>query len=838
MNTALSWIKAYVPDLSCTDQEYFDAMTLSGTKVEGFERLDKNLEKIVIGQIEEIEKHPDADKLIVCQVNVGTEKIQIVTGASNVKVGDKVPVVLDGGKVAGGHDGGPLPEDGIEIKAGKLRGVPSAGMMCSVEELGSSREMYPEAPESGIYIFEEDAEVGADAVEALGLRDTVFEYEITSNRVDCYGILGIAREAAATFRKPFCAPEVTVRENGEDVNDYVSVEVEDTDLCTRENGEDVNDYVSVEVEDTDLCTRYCARVCKNIKIAPSPKWMQRRLAAAGIRPINNLVDITNYVMAEYGQPMHAYDMDKIAGNAYDMDKIAGNKIIVRRAKDGSEFETLDGQMRKLDSNVLMICDAEKEVGIAGIMGGENSKITDDVKTVLFEAATFNGPNIRKSAKRIGMRTEASGIFEKGLDPVNAAAAIDRACQLIEELGCGEVVGGMVDVCQPLKPLRRIAFEPEKINHFLGTDISREEMLEYFARIELAYDEASNEIVVPSFRQDLEGFADIAEEVARFYGYDKIPTTLPSGEATTGKISFKERVEQKARDIAEYCGFSQGMCYSFESPKVFDKLLIPADSELRRTVTISNPLGEDYSVMRTTSLNGMLNSLSTNYNRRNKDVRLYELGNVYLPKALPLTELPDERMQFTLGFYGEGDFFTMKGVVEEFLEHVGMNEKPQYDPEAGKPWLHPGRQANVVYGGTVIGYVGEVHPKVLANYNIGQRAYLAVLDMPCIVEKASFDRKYEGIAKYPAVTRDISMVVPKTVLAGQIENILTQRGGKIMESYSLFDIYEGEQIKEGYKSMAYTLTFRAKDRTLEDADITAAMKKILNGLEGLGIELRQ
>lgn len=806
MNTALSWIKAYVPGLSCTDQEYFDAMTLSGTKVEGFERLDKNLEKIVIGQIEEIEKHPDADKLIVCQVNVGTERIQIVTGASNVKVGDKVPVVLDGGKVAGGHDGGPLPEDGIEIKAGKLRGVPSAGMMCSVEELGSSREMYPEAPESGIYIFEEDAEVGADAVEALGLRDTVFEYEITSNRVDCYGILGIAREAAATFRQPFCAPEVTV----------------------RENGEDVNDYVSVAVEDTELCTRYCARVCKNIKIAPSPKWMQRRLAAAGIRPINNLVDITNYVMAEYGQPMHAYDLDKIAGH----------QIIVRRAKDGSEFETLDGQIRKLDSNVLMICDAEKEVGIAGIMGGENSKITDDVKTVLFEAATFNGPNIRKSAKRIGMRTEASGIFEKGLDPVNAAAAIDRACQLIEELGCGEVVGGMADVCQPLKPLRRIAFEPEKINHFLGTDISREEMLEYFARIELFYDEAANEIVVPSFRQDLEGFADIAEEVARFYGYDKIPTTLPSGEATTGKISFKERIEQKARDIAEYCGFSQGMCYSFESPKVFDKLLIPADSPLRQTVTISNPLGEDYSVMRTTSLNGMLSSLSTNYNRRNRDVRLYELGNVYLPKALPLTELPDERMQFTLGFYGEGDFFTMKGVVEEFLEHVGMSKKPEYDPEAGKPWLHPGRQANVVYDGTVIGYVGEVHPKVLANYNIGQRAYVAVLDMPCIVEKASFDRKYEGIAKYPAVTRDISMVVPKAVLAGQIEKILTQRGGKIMESYSLFDIYEGEQIREGYKSMAYTLTFRAKDRTLEDADITAAMKKILNGLEGLGIELRQ
>lgn len=805
MNTALSWIKAYVPGLACTDQEYFDAMTLSGTKVEGYERMDKNLEKIVIGQIEKIERHPDADKLIVCQVNIGSEVIQIVTGASNVSEGDKVPVVLDGGRVAGGHDGGPLPEEGIKIKAGKLRGVPSNGMMCSIEELGSSRDMYPEAPEEGIYIFPQDVEVGADAVEALGLHDTVFEYEITSNRVDCYSILGIAREAAATFRKPFVPPVVEV----------------------HDNGEDVNDYVSVEVRDTDLCSRYCARVCKNIKIGPSPKWMQRRLAAAGIRPINNLVDITNYVMAEYGQPMHAFDLDKVAGH----------KIIVRRAKDGDEFQTLDGQMRKLDSEVLMICDAEKEIGIAGIMGGENSKITDEVKTVLFEAATFNGPNIRKSAKRIGMRTDASGIFEKGLDPVNAAAAIDRACQLIEELGCGEVVGGMVDVCEPIRPLRHIAFLPEKINHFLGTDIPREDMLAIFDMLELKYDEASNEIEIPSFRQDLEGFADIAEEVARFFGYDKIPTTLPSGEATAGKISFKGRIEEKARDIAEYCGFSQGMCYSFESPKVFDKLLLPADSELRNAVTISNPLGEDYSIMRTTSLNGMLTSLATNFNRRNKDVRLYELGNIYLPKALPLTELPDERMQFTLGFYGEGDFFTMKGVVEEFLEHVGMKKKASYDPEAGKPFLHPGRQANIVYDNKVIGYLGEVHPKVAENYNINTRVYVAVIDMPHIVEMATFDRKYEGIAKYPAVTRDISMVVPKDILVGQIEAVITQRGGKILESYSLFDIYEGAQIKPGYKSIAYTITFRAKDRTLADTDITAAMKKILNGLQSLGIELR-
>ena len=806
MNTTLSWIKAYVPELSCTDQEYCDAMTMSGTKVESYERLDRNLEKIVVGQIEKIEKHPDADKLIVCQVNIGAEPIQIVTGAPNVKEGDKVPVVLDGGKVAGGHDGGPLPEEGISIKAGKLRGVPSNGMMCSIEELGSSRDMYPEAPENGIYIFSDDVEVGSDAIDALGLRDTVFEYEITNNRIDCFSILGIAREAAVTFHKPFVPPVVNV----------------------HENGENVNDYIKVEVKDPDLCPRYCARVCTNIKIAPSPKWMQRRLAASGIRPINNLVDITNYVMEEYGQPMHAYDLSTIAGG----------QIIVRRAKDGDEFQTLDGQVRKLDSEVLMICDAEKEVGIAGIMGGENSKITDDVKTVLFEAACFNGTNIRKSAKRIGLRTDASGKFEKGLDPNNSVEAINRACQLIQELGCGDVVGGIVDVCAPLKERVRIAFEPERINALLGTQIPEAEMLDYFKQLEFDYDADKKELIIPTFRQDIEGFADVAEEVARFHGYDKIPTTLPSGEATTGKLSFKLRIEEKARDIAEYCGFSQGMCYSFESPKVFDKLLLDQDDVLRKAVTIANPLGEDFSVMRTISLNGILTSLATNYNRRNKDVKLYELGNVYLPESVPVTTLPEERMQFTLGFYGDGDFYTMKGVIEEFLESIGMKDKKEYDPKAGKNFLHPGRQANIIYGGKVLGYLGEVHPEVLDNYGIGTKAYVAVLDMPEIIPFATFDRKYEGIAKYPAVTRDISMVVPREILVGQIEAVIAQRGGKILESYALFDIYEGSQIKAGFKSVAYTLTFRAKDRTLEDADVSAAMKKILNGLQGLGIELRQ
>ncbi len=805
MNTALSWIRAYVPELTCTDQEYCDAMTLSGTKVEGYVRADKNLKKIVVGQITKIEKHPDADKLIICQVNIGKETIQIVTGAPNVKEGDKVPVVLDGGKVAGGHDGGPLPENGIEIKAGRLRGVASNGMMCSIEELGSDRYFYPEAPEDGIYVFQEDIEPGADAVEALGLHDTVFEYEITSNRVDCYSILGIAREAAATFRKPFVPP--CVKATG--------------------NSERAEDYISVEVKDTDLCTRYCARVVKNIKIAPSPKWMQRRLAASGIRPINNLVDITNYVMEEYGQPMHAFDLSTIAGN----------KIIVRRAKDGDQFQTLDGQMRTMDHDVLMICDAEKEIGIAGIMGGENSKITDSVTTVLFEAATFNGANIRKSAKRIGLRTDASGIFEKGLDPRNAEAAINRACQLIEELGCGEVVGGMVDVKAPLKEPVRIPFEPEKINQFLGTDISREEMLDIFKRLELIYDEKTNEIVCPSFRQDLLAFADIAEEVARFYGYDKVPTTLPNGEAAVGKKSFKQRIEERVRTVAEFCGFSQSMCYSFESPKVFDKLLIAQDSPLRRVVTISNPLGEDFSIMRTLPLNGMLTSLATNFNRRNKDVRLYEMGNVYLPKELPLTELPEERMMFTLGMYGDGDFFVMKGVVEEILDDIGMRARVEYDPDAGLEYLHPGRQALIRYEGRTLGYLGEVHPQVLDNYEIGTRVYVAVLDMPEIVPLATFERRYEGITRFPAVTRDISMVVPKEIRAGQIEAMIRQRGGKILESCSLFDLYEGEQIQEGFKSVAYSVVFRAKDRTLEESDVSGAMKKILNGLESMGIELR-
>ena len=810
MRTSLKWIKDLVPGIEdLTPQEYLDAMTLSGSKGEYYVELDKNLENIVIGQILKIEKHPDADKLVICQVNVGQEEpVQIVTGAPNVFEGAVVPVVLAGGKVAGGHDGSTPPEEGIKIKKGKLRGVPSNGMMCSIEELGSSRDMYPDAPENGIYIFKnrEDIKPGDNAVKALGLDDAVIEYEITSNRVDCFSILGIAREAAVTFGKPFCPP--VVEPTG--------------------NDEDVNDFISVEVKDTELCPRYTARVVKNIKVGPSPEWMQRRLAAQGIRPINNIVDITNYVMEEYGQPMHAYDLSTIAGQ----------KIIVRRAEDNEKFVTLDGQERTLDSSMLMICDAEKPVGIAGIMGGENSMITDDVDAILFEAACFDGTNIRLSGKKLGMRTDAQSKFEKGLDPNNASAAIDRACQLIEVLGCGEVVGGMVDVYGKVKEPHEIPFQPERINHLLGTDLSAEQMLDYFKSLGLEYDADRNVMIIPTFRQDLLGTADLAEEVARFYGYSNIPSTLPSGESTSGKVSFKHRVEDVAKETAEFCGFSEGMTFSFESPKVFDKLRLDADDPLRQAITIANPQGEDYSIMKTTPLNGMLVSLARNFNRRNKDVKLYEMAKIYLPKSLPLTEYADERVQFTLGFYGEGDFFTMKGVVEEFLERAGMHDIVDYDPNAGKNFLHPGRQANIIYQGKVIGYMGEVHPEVCENYDMKTRAYIAVLDMPFITEMATFDRHFKGIAKHPAVNRDISMVVKKDILVGQIEKVIREKGGHHLESYHLFDIYEGSQIKAGYKSVAYSITFRANDRTLEEKDITAAMDKIIAGLEDLGIELRK
>lgn len=805
MVTSLSWLKKYVPGLDVAPKEFCDAMTLSGSKVEGYTVLDKDLDRIVIGQVEKIEPHPDADKLVVCTVNVGSEMLQIVTGAPNVSEGVKVPVVLDGGRVAGGHDGVKTP-GGIKIKKGKLRGVESAGMMCSIEELGSSRDYYPDAPEDGLYILPDDAPVGTSAVSYLGLDDTVVEYEITSNRVDCFSVLGLAREAAATFDKPYVPP--VVEKTG--------------------NDESVDDYIKVRIENEDLCRRYTARVVKNIRLAPSPKWMQHHLAAHGIRPINNIVDITNYVMEEYGQPMHAYDLDEIAGH----------EIVVRCASDGEKFVTLDGQERELDSSMLMICDGEKAVGLAGVMGGENSMITDNVSTMLFEAACFDGTNIRLTGRKLGLRTDASAKFEKGLDPNMAMEAMNRACQLIEELDAGDVVGGAVDVYPRPMEGHRIPFDPDWINKLLGTDISREDQLGYLKKIYLDYDEKTNEIVCPSWRQDLLREADLAEEVARFYGYANIPETLPSGEAMAGKMTEKLRIEQICREISEFCGFSQGMTYSFESPKVFDKLLLDADDPLRQAITIANPLGEDFSIMRTISVNGMMTALSTNYNRRNKSCRLYMMGNVYIPKELPLKELPDERMQLTYGMYNEGDFFDMKGVLEELFDQLGLKHRRSYRNEGRRNWLHPGRQAEVYYNDTWLACLGEMHPTVVSNYGMKGRVLLALVDMPAVMKYVDFTRKYQGIAKFPAVTRDLSLLVPETITAGEIEDMLIECGGKKLESFELFDIYEGEQVAAGHKSLAYTLTFRASDRTLTEEDISTVMKKILKGLDSMGIQLRQ
>ncbi len=798
MKAALSWIKAYVPDLECTDSVFQDGMTLSGSKVEGFEALDKHLSNIVAGRILSVDKHPDADKLTVCQVDVGSEQLQIVTGAKNVAPGDIVPVVRHGGSVSAG----PGKEEAVSIKEGKLRGVISQGMFCSLEELGQEAAMYPDAPEDGIYILPGDVAPGADVPGLMGLRDRVFEFEITNNRVDCYSVLGLAREAAATFGKRFVPPAIPPSQRGGD--------------CEK--------YIQVKVEDTRLCPRFCARVCRNVRLGPSPLWMQRRLAAAGIRPINNIVDITNYVMEELGQPMHAYDHGKISGG----------RIVVRRS-EGELFQTLDGQERATDRDMLMIWDGEKPIGIAGIMGGEEGKITQDVHTVVFEAATFAGANIRKSAKRLGLRTDASGKFEKGLHPVTAGLAVDRACQLVEELGIGQAVAGRVEDGEPLPEGRLVEFAPEAMNRLLGLELTEAQMLDLLRPLGIELD--GGRLSIPYFRQDLESVADIAEEVARFFGYDRIPSTLPRGTFVRGGKDGAQNLAARAGSMARHRGYSQAMCYSFESPKVFDKLRLPAGDGARMAVRIANPLGEDFSIMRTLPVNGLLISLALNYNRRNGEAALFELANIYLPKEWPLEQLPEERMQLTLASYGKGDFFALKGDVEEVLSGVGLMEDLEFVPSAHS-FLHPGRQAFIQCKGQTLGYLGEVHPRTAGAYDLGAKAYLAVLDLPAVEPLTRSKRKYSPLARFPAVQRDLSLVVPKTLRAGEVEARIRRQGGRLLESLRLFDIYEGDQVACGRKSRAYRLSFRDRERTLEEADVAGQMAKILHGLEELGITLRK
>ncbi len=795
MNLPISWLKEYV-DIDCDIKDFIEDITLTGSKVEAVTNMGDSIEKVVVGKVLSIEKHPDADKLVVCMVDVGEgEPVQIVTGAKNLYPGAFVPVALDGARLSGG----------IKIKKGKLRGVASNGMMCSIEELGFTKNDYPEAPENGIYIFEKEYAPGSDVKTILEIDDDVVEFEITSNRPDCFSIVGLARETAATYRLPFKYPEISVKE---------------------EAGGNAADMIDVEIKNPTLCPRYIARVVKNVKIAPSPQWLRHRLTAAGLRPINNIVDITNYVMLELGQPMHAFDIDNIDER----------KIIVRNASDGEKITTLDGVERTLDSSMLVISDCNKAVAVAGVMGGENSMITPEASAILFESANFNGPNVRVTAKKLGMRTDASAKYEKGLDPNLSVEAVNRAVQLVELLGCGEVVSGMVD-CYPNKREKWIVnYSSEKINKLLGTDISKAEMIEIFKLIEVDAD--GETAVVPTFRPDLETEADLAEEIARFYGYDKIKTTLAAGTPTVGKKTKSQIIEDTIRDTMIAMGISESMNFSFESVKVFDKLCIPPDDEVRKTVTISNPLGEDFKIMRTMTLNGMLTSLSTNYNRRNSEAYLFEIGKVYIPKSLPLTELPEERAVLTVGMYGNVDFYDIKGIVEELSEVLGIKNNVEYSPASHIPYMHPGRCAELTIGGDNLGFLGEVHPTVCDNYEIGAKTYIAVIYADILYKTAEFNKVYKSLPKFPAVSRDISMLVKDDIIVKDIENIIKDKGGKLVENIQLFDVYKGKQIQDGFKSVAYNISFRSADKTLTDDEIASPMKKILKELEDkLGAQLR-
>ncbi len=794
MNIPISWLKEYV-NLDCDLKTFEDKMTMSGSKVEMTVQKCKEIEGVVVGKIVSIEKHPDADKLVVTKVDIGkSENIQIVTGATNVFVGAYVPIATDGSTIHGG----------VKIKKGKLRGELSQGMMCSIEELGYTRQDYPEAPENGIYIFEKEYDLGSDVVPILELAEDIVEFEITSNRPDCFSVIGIAREAAATFDKQLKYPDATVKEEAEG---------------------DIDSMISVEIENPELCPRYIARVVKNVKIEPSPQWLRHRLTSSGIRPINNIVDITNYVMLELGQPMHAFDIDNIDER----------KIIVRNAKEGETFTTLDGVERKLDPSMTVISDCNKAVAIAGVMGGENSKVTENATAILFESANFNGTNIRLTSKKLGLRTDSSSKYEKGIDPNLALEAVNRAVHLVEKLGYGEVVKGMVDCYPNKRDSWKVEYSPERINKFLGTNLSENDIINYLKRVEIVAE--NNVATIPTFRPDIEMEADILEEVARLYGYDNITPTLATGTPTVGKKSHKQIIEDIIKNTMISFGLCEALNYSFESPKVFDKLNIPKDSDLRNTVNIINPLGEDFSIMRTTTLNGILQSLSINYNRRNSQAWLFEMGKIYLPKSLPLNELPNEIEMLTIGMFGNADFYDLKGIIEGLLKTLGINNE-EYIAEKELPFMHPGRCAKIFIDNQEIGFLGELYPAVTENYEIGEKVYVASINASILYEKASLEKLFKPLPKYPSVQRDIAMLIKEEIPVKSIENAIKEKGGKILVDVKLFDVYKGKQIQEGYKSVAYTLNFRAEDRTLKDDEVQAVINKILENLETkLCVQLR-
>ncbi|MFI3174486.1 MAG: phenylalanine--tRNA ligase subunit beta [Bacillota bacterium] len=789
MNIPMSWLKEYT-DVEADIKAYVEDITMSGSKVEGYEKVSDDIKKVVSGTIKAITKHPNADKLQICTIDVGSgSDLTIVTGAKNIAVGQFVPVALDGAVIT----------EGKEIHTGDLRGISSEGMLCSVEELGFDRHDFPEAPENGIYIFPEPVELGKDVTDLLDIKETVVEFEITSNRPDCFSMVGMARETAATYKKEFRYPEIKVEEKA---------------------GGNVADLISVQIDNPDLCPRYVARAVKNVRIAPSPRWMRKRLRMAGVRPINNIVDITNYVMLEMGQPMHAFDVDCIADR----------KIIVRNAKQDETIMTLDGIERKLDSSMLVIADSEKAVAIAGVMGGENSKISEEAEAILFESANFDGSNVRLTAKSVGLRTDASSKFEKCIDPNLCLEAINRAVQLVEELGIGEVVAGVVDCYPKVRSTWTLSYNPDWINNFLGTKIPEADMVDTFTRLGMVVDTTAKTVVVPTYRPDLEAQADLAEEVARFFGYDKIEPTLATGTPTVGKKSYPQTITAMVKELLVGEGISEAMTYSFESPKIFDKLSIPANDPLRKAVVISNPLGEDFSVMRTVSFNGILNALSTNYNRRNKEAALFEIAKVYTPKAVPVTELPTETPTLTMGLYGKMDFYDLKGILEHIFQVLGMKEKVEFDTEETKPWMHPGRTAKMTVDGDSIGYLGEVHPAVAKKYDIGTSAFLAVVDMEKLIQYANREIIYRPLPKFPAMSRDIAMLVKEDVTVKMLHDTIAKNGGAFLEDITLFDVYQGSQIEAGHKSVAYSIDFRSPDRTLTESDVNQAMEQILSALK--------
>ena len=794
MDLSMRWLGDYVTLDKMTPREFAEAMTMSGSKVEVYNKEGEDIKNVIVGKILSIVPHPDSDHMVITQVDVGGERpLQIVTGANNLKVGDYVPTAVDGAVLPGGH----------VIKTTKLRGELSEGMLCSLPELGLTDRDFPYAIENGIFVLEEEnMTLGQDIQSAIGLDDTVVEFEITPNRPDCLGVIGLAREAAVTFGK-----ELNVN----------TPEVPEGKL-------DINDMLKVEVENTELCRRYVARAITNVKVGPSPRWMRERLRASGVRPINNIVDITNYVMLEYCQPMHAFDVNCVAGG----------KLVIRNAKEGETLVTLDSGERNLSTDMLVIADAEKPSAVAGVMGGKDSGIHDDTVTVVFESANFLGSSVRITAKKLGMRTEASSRFEKGLDPAVCKTAADRACELAIMLGAGEPVNGVIDVDNSKKAADPIKLDPEWINNFLGIEVSREDMVKTLTDLGCVID--GDNIIAPSWRADIEHKADVAEEIARFYGYNKIPVTPIKG-SVYGVITPEQRLEKLAVNTLIAQSMHEVCTYTFVSPKIYDKLRIPADSDLRKNVTILNPLGEDTSVMRTVVYHSMLEVLARNYNNRNSKGRFFEIAKEFTPKA-SADELPDEKNVISLGLYGEdADFYTIKGILEELLKVFGISD---YDVEADKanPTFHPGRCAVVSKDGRYLATIGEVHPLVCANYDMDAKAYLGRVDVAALFELANVTNKtYHQLPRFPASTRDIALLCDDELPVLKIEKAIKAAVGEILESVKLFDHYKGAQIPQGKKSLAFAIVMRAADRTLTDVEVNSAMDAALKAVVELGAELR-